>query len=277
MALRLVTYLAPSIPMGFFLAVADQLAAALGRPVALRSLGGSSGPAPGLYDPFAAGDADVGFVCASSLVWLEAQASARLLGVAPVHRDARNGGRPLYFAELVVAAEREVERLEDLRGARCCFNDEVSLSGHFSVIDRLARMGETRSFFSKMEASGSHLASLRRVVAGQADVAAIDSTVLSMARARLPELGGRLRVLETLGPFAVHPVVVRSAIPAPLRATMGAALAGMHETAAGREVLALHGIERFAPVEPAHYQDVRDRIRAHSGWPLDGQVPADVL
>jgi ABC-type phosphate/phosphonate transport system substrate-binding protein len=252
--------------MGLYLAIADHLAARLGIVVTLRSWSSRSGPAPGGPDPFARAEADIGFLCAPSLLWLEEQGSAELLEVAPVHRDPRNGGRPVYFAEIVVANHSPAQRLEELRGARFAYNDDVSLSGYFSVLERLAEAGEDSSFFGAYVHAGSHLASLEQVAAGSADVAAIDSHVLEVVRERNPKIG--VRVIETLGPFAVQPVVARAGLDSTLRAAVATALSDMHETHAARFLLRHHRIERFAPVERAAYRRERDRLCASGAWLL---------
>lgn len=254
--------------MGLYLAIADHLAARLGIAVTLRSWSSRSGPAPGGPDPFARAEADIGFLCAPSLLWLEEQGSAELLEVAPVHNDPRNGGRPVYFAEVVVASHARAQRLEDLRGARFAYNDDVSLSGYFSVLERLSEAGEDASFFGAYVHAGSHLASLEQVAAGLADVAAIDSHVLELVRERDPKIREHLRVIETLGPFAVQPVVARVGLDPALRTAVAAALSDMHEMHAARSLLKHHRIERFAPVERAAYRHERERLCASGAWLL---------
>jgi ABC-type phosphate/phosphonate transport system substrate-binding protein len=254
--------------MGLYLAIADHLAARLQTAVTLTSSTSRSGPAPGTFDPFGASEVDIGFVCAPSLFWLEEQKSAELLGVAPVHADPRNGGRPVYFAELVVAQSSRVDRLEALRGARFVYNDDVSLSGYFGVLERLSDLGHGPDFFGSLSSAGSHLSSIEQVASGHADLASVDSNVLELVRERDPALAERVRVLETLGPFAVQPVVARIGLDPELRAAAARALAEMHETPAGRSVLGHHHIRCFAPVERAAYRRERERLCAAGAWLL---------
>jgi hypothetical protein len=72
----------------------------------------------------AAGQIDVAFVCSPPLIWLTGAVEAI---AAPVLRDTRFRGRPLYCSEVVVAREASYNSLEDLRDARWAYNDYSSV------------------------------------------------------------------------------------------------------------------------------------------------------
>ena len=254
------TYLAPSIPLGLYETIGAYLAATLDVEVGVASETGRSGPGPGSPNPFAEGSADVGFVCAPSYVWLSeaAPGSAELAGVAAVHDDERNGGMPLYFSELVVRSGSEARAFDDLLGARFAFNDDCSLSGYFSVLDKLATRDLTESFFGAVVQSGSHLRSLDMLGSGEVDCAAIDANTLQFLASHGVELD--IRILETLGPFAVQPVIVRSGLDRGLKRAIAGALLGMHHASSG-EPLRRYGVLRFGEVDDAHYDDVRQRMK----------------
>jgi len=258
--LRLLTYLAPSIPLGLYETIGDYLAATLDVDVEVHSETGHSGPGPHTDNPFADGDADVGFVCAPSYTWLSETASraAELVGVAPVHDDSRNEQRAVYFSELVVRPDHGARSFDELQGSRFAFNDDCSLSGYFSVLDRLAARDQDESFFGDVVQSGSHLRSLDMLADGTIDCAAIDANTLHF----LDSTGAAadVRVLETLGPFAVQPVIVRSSLDAELKQSIADALLHMHY-ASGGEPLRRYGVLRFAEVDDAHYADVRQRMK----------------
>jgi phosphate/phosphite/phosphonate ABC transporter binding protein len=259
--LRLLTFLSPSIPIGLYEAIADYLAASLDVDVSLASDVSRSGPGPGTANPFAEGTADVGFVCAPSYVWMADRQppSVVLAGVAPVHDDVRNGGRPEYFSELVVHPSSAAKSFDDLAGQRFAFNDPSSLSGYHCVLDRLVGAQRDTRFFGEVRQSGSHHRSLELILAGEVDVAAIDANALHIMRDMGFEVG--VRVLETLGPYPVQPVVVRRTLDPDLRGAIRAALLEMH-FASGGEPLRRFGVDRFVPVEDADYNSVRDQLRA---------------
>lgn len=261
--LRLLTYLAPGIPLELFEAVRRHLEDALDLSVRLESRCDVSAPRPDEPDPFSSDEADVGFLCSPGYFWLsERQPPAVfLVPAAFLFDDPRCAGRPVYFADLVVRREHPARSLSDLRGARWAYNDPCSLSGYFSVLQTLVGMGANASFFSESIASGSHDEALRAVREGHADCAAIDSNMLALARVSDPRLERDLRVLESLGPYPVQPIVVSAGVSPELRCELARVLLALHEDERGRRELEQHGILRFVPVSEEDYAHER-RIHA---------------
>ena len=176
----------------------------------------------------AAGDIDAAFVCSPPLVWLGDAVEAI---AAPILADARFGGLPLYCSDVVVSRDSSFQSLADLRGARWAYNESSSWSGYWVV---LARVGDW-SYFGEVVPAGFHARALRMVASGEVDGAAIDCHVLAVELRDHPELGERLRIIESLGPAPIQPVVVRSTLNRRLKAEVR------------ERILALSGppIERF--------------------------------
>jgi phosphonate transport system substrate-binding protein len=242
MVLRFTSWLAPSMPRGLHRTLAAGLAERLGGEVSLRFETVTSGPDSG--DPFADGDADVGWMCAPSYRRL-ADAGAIELLPAPCTSDPRTGGRPVYFSDLVVRRDDPARRFGDLSGRRWAYNDRASLSGWLALRARLP-VGELPAC-----RSGSHLRSLAMVARGAVDAAAVDSNVLALALARSPALAGRLRVLETWGPHPIQPLVVATRLPAATRARLRDALLSL----SADPRLARWRVLGFAPVSEADYRN----------------------
>jgi phosphonate transport system substrate-binding protein len=244
--LRLISYLAPSIPADFFRAVASHIEATCGVATDLAFEERISGPLTGDHDPFADATVDVGFICAPSYRWMRAKDAAAVeLLPAPVPLDVRANGRPIYFADVVVRADAGFITFDDLRGSRWAYNDQNSRSGWFSMVERVKNPEE---FFGSLTQSGSHLRSLELVLAGDIDASAIDSNALALQRIARPELDDALRVVETWGPYAIQPVIVRGGIDRELKARIAAALLAMTP-----ESLAPFGFRGFAPVDDSAY------------------------
>jgi ABC-type phosphate/phosphonate transport system substrate-binding protein len=253
--LRFLTWLAPSLPLELFAAIADGCAEILERPVSLESVTELSGPSPDA-DPLACGEADVGFLCPPTFRRMRAGGAPVELLAAPVFADARAAGRPVYFSDVVVSASSPAHDLEDLRGGTFAYNDPASLSGWECLGPALAARGESLGFFSRYRRSGSHLASIELVVRGEADAAAIDSNALSLALARDPPRASAVRVLETWGPWPVQPVVVRGGVAPEERRALRDALLSLHERPRARRALAAFGVERFVPARECEYLDL---------------------
>lgn len=250
--LRFVTWLAPSLPLGLFAAVADGCAERLDRPVSLACVTDLSGPSPDA-DPLARGDADVGFLCPPTYRRMRARGASVELLAAPVFADPRADGLPVYFSDVVVPARSAARDLEDLRGGTFAYNDPASLSGWECLGPALAARGESLGFFSRYRRSGSHLASIELVARGEADAAAIDSNALSLARTSDPLRASAVRVLETWGPWPVQPAVVRGGVAPEVRRALRAALLSLHEQPRARAALAAFAVERFVPARECAY------------------------
>jgi len=254
--IRFVTYLSPSIPRTVFEALADHVRRATGcGRVSLRLETRASGPEKGNEGIFASGEADVGFMCAPSYVWLRElrPPPVELLGVAPVFEDERNLGKPDYFCDVVVRADRQIRSFAGLRGGSWLYNDACSLSGYFSLLNKLAESGADESFFGSVSCSGSHLNSIEAVLRGDADAAAIDSNVLRIRLREVPDLREKLRIIETWGPFPIQPVVVRTTLRPVLKEHLRAAFLTTEEDENTRRILKRYGLSRFVAVGGRDY------------------------
>lgn len=260
MRLRLLTYLCPGLPLALFEALAGHLERALpGYAVALSSEERVSGPEKGAHDPFTSGDADVGFMCAPSYLWLREREPppVQLLGVAPVFGGERNGGRPVYFFDVMVPRDSPVRSFSDLQGCVWSYNDTCSLSGYRGLLARLGSLDQDTGFFGRMLRSGSHLASIGLLLDGRADAASIDSNVLGILMERRPSLRDELRVVESWGPYPVQPVVVRAGLDPNLRRALRTSLLDTGADPLTRRVLAAFGLLHFAAVGDEDYAPER--------------------
>lgn len=168
---------------------------------------------------------------------------------APVGTD-EPGDAPSYRTLLLGRPGLTGTPLEELDGLRMAINGRDSMSGWVLPVgdglplDRVARIDET----------GAHVASMQALLAGDADVAPIDSMLLT-AEARHEPAYGALPVLATYGP-ATSPPVVLVGDPA-LASTLREALGALADDDVGRAALALGGMRRLAPVDDASYDVIR--------------------
>ena len=256
--LRFTTWLAPGLPLGFFETIAAAVATSLDREFDLSVVEDSSGPMRPADDRFAAATTDIGFVCATSYLWLSGGevGSVVLVPLAPVFDDPRADGRPVYFSDVVVAADGPIGSFADLAGKRVGFNDDSSLSGYISLLARLGDDGHRTDRFADFRAVGSHRSALTHIASGEIDAAAVDANAL---RAWIREDPGRARLvrsIEALGPFPVQPIVVRASAHAAL-------VDGVAEQLRSPALLAAverFGVDGFAPIDHGYYLAVNDRI-----------------
>ncbi len=249
--MRLISYLTPGYPV----ALSEALAGHLGAELHLET--GRSGPDPAV-DPFAAGEADIGWVCSTSFVELTTgrPPSVQEVGIAWVPADPDAGDRPVYFSDVVVRADSTAQSLDDLSGCRIGCNDPASLSGFHALRIELDRRGHEPTEFASLVMNGSHHRSLDRLLAGEIDAAVVDSIVRSQ-RARQSEDVAGLRVVQRLGPWPTQPVVMRfDAAPSEVDAVRDALLRA-NDDPLFVELLAAATLTRLAATDADHCAQVR--------------------
>jgi phosphonate transport system substrate-binding protein len=247
--LRFATFLAPSVRPTYAW-IAEAVAARLGTTAELHV--GQD------YEELADGRADLAFLCGLPYVHL-ADVPAPIVApvAAPVLEGDRYGGRPIYFSDVIVPMDSPFRSFADLRGASWAFNEADSQSGFGVVRAHLASLGGTRGYFARVVEAGFHDTAIRMVADRAVDGAAIDSQVLTIALREEPELAGRLRVVEALGPSTIQPVVASSALDPAVREAVAEALTRLAGDPASHGPFA-HGLVRtFVPVEDADYDDIR--------------------
>ncbi len=208
-------------------------------------------------DEFVDGRADVGFLCGLLYTHLIAREACPVeLLAAPVLTGARYQGQPLYFSDVVVRADSSFFSFADLEGCTWAYNEGASHSGCNLVNYSLLERGKSPDYFGSLMKSGSHLNSLRMVLAGQAEAAAIDSHLLDVVLYRDVQAAG-IRVVDTLGPSAVPPIVVARRLDPDLKRTLREMLVTMHNDPFSARVLHEGGIERFVSVDDEWYDGIR--------------------
>jgi phosphonate transport system substrate-binding protein len=207
----------------------------------------------------ATGEADVAFVCSPPLIWLGGAVEAI---AAPVLTDPRFCGQPLYCSDVVVRHDSSHRSLADLRGARWAYNEPSSWSGYWVTLASVGGWG----YFDEVVAAGSHRRALRMVASGRVDGSAIDCQVLAVELRDHPELAARVRVVDSLGPAPIQPVVVRAGLDEGLKRDLQARLLDLRG-----EVLERFFVERFAP--PPDYSEVAAAL-ARAGAPAPHRAPS---
>jgi phosphonate transport system substrate-binding protein len=258
MTLNAVSYLAPNM-FGVYRAMCDQLERGLGFSITLNaSAVDALDDAALLRDEF-----DIGFICGLPLVRLDAQHPHQWDAlVAPVLAQPRYHNRPVYFADVIVRAASPYWTLADLRGAAFCYNDPGSNSGVHLLRHYLWQQGYPSRYFRSAILSGAHQRSILRVMAGDADCAAIDSAVLEQALRDDAGLAGRIRVVESVGPCPIPPMFISRRLGDNLRHAIQTLL--QKPDAPLQSALDAAGIARLAPVGMADYAVIHAMFNAVS-------------
>jgi phosphonate transport system substrate-binding protein len=211
---------------------------------------------------------DLSFVC--GLPYVRRNRDLSLLA-APVMTGERYGGLPVYFTDMIVRADDPAAAFDDLAGRKIAVNNPDSNSGCLVILNRLLLSGTSPSFFGNWWFSGAHLNSLEALLNGQCDCTGIDSTVLESEIRHDPGLAERIRVVETIGPWPIPPVVVLGSVPQSVQNEMRDALLVMHDEPKGRAALDLGSTDRFVGVADSDYAPILEAARlvesTVTGWP----------
>lgn len=261
--MKLLSYLSPSIPLGFYETLVQAWSTELGEAGQVVAEWTRSGPSldqlRSCQDPFSVQGVDVAAMCAPTYIWAVDQVPPRvcILPLLPLF----GGGDSAEYSSLVVVRKESVfHGLDDLDQALWCFNDACSLSGYYSLLDhfqgRACRLSGP---------SGGHYQSMHWVAEGKADAAAVDSNGWVFLGAEEPELARRLRVVGELGPYPAQPFVVSSEHGSDRRAEIARALRKIACNESLTERLReKYGFHRFVEVSDLHFDGVRalmDRLQ----------------
>ncbi len=201
---------------------------------------------------------DVCFVCSLPYVHFEREGIAPAVPIAaPVLQGERYANRPIYFSDVIVAADSDIQTFADLRGRTWAYNEPLSQSGYGITRFHLVSLGETDGYFGEVIEAGFHETSIRMVAAGQVDASAIDSQVLGVEMRDHPELGEQLRIVDTLGPSTIQPVAVSKRFDQQFRDEVAGILLGLHAREGFRRILDHGMVDRFVEVGPTDYDDIR--------------------
>jgi phosphonate transport system substrate-binding protein len=247
------TSLVSTIADPFCIALADYLTGHLQLPVTFVA-GTATGSREALLDTQAV---DLVWLC--GLLYLhKIEAGQRLTpAVAPCMVGETPEEQPVYYADIIVNAGSAYQTFADLRGAVWAYNEEASFSGYQIVRAHLGQQKEFRPYFGRTVKSGAHLQSIALVQRGVVDCAAIDSTVLQMARARDRPMIDGIRTVARLGPYPMPLWAFTERGDPAARQPIVAALCHMHQDDVGRHLLAQWQIAQLMAVNPQAYEPLR--------------------
>lgn len=204
--------------------LAAVLAPALARPVdVIVPLSGAV-----IAEGLANGSLDAAFVSAADLVKLPEPRPATVLLAAQVR------GATSYRSVWLVRADAPYAGIADLRGRPVAFASRTSTSGCVVPLWDLHRRGllgdaGPAAFFGPGNCwyGTGYVSAVERLLAGDAEAAAVSDYVYDGDKHLRPEQKARLRVLASQGPVPTHVLAVRRTLAASERDALRAAAAGL--------------------------------------------------
>lgn len=176
---------------------------------------------------------------------------------------------PFYRSAVVVRAGDPAYGLADLRGCRLALNEPTSNSGMNLLRAEIAPLAGGEAFFGSVELTGAHAASFEAVVAGAADVAAIDCVTYAQLRRLRPKAAGKLRVLAWTVRSPGLPLVTSKRTSFSVQRALAVAIDDVARDPALRDVRAELLLDGFNALSPAHYRAVLylEQIAIDQGYP----------
>jgi ABC-type phosphate/phosphonate transport system substrate-binding protein len=140
---------------------------------------------------------------------------ARVRLVATPEFDVPGCEGGLYHSVLLTGAHVEAVSIKACAGLRAAYNDDDSNSGMNLLRHAVAPFARDGRFFASVTKSGGHLASIRALADGAADVAAIDCVTFAFVRAHRPELAAAVREIGVTASAPALPFIASKRVPQP--------------------------------------------------------------
>jgi phosphonate transport system substrate-binding protein len=137
--------------------------------------------------------------------------------------------------------------------------DPESNSGSLYPTYRLTKLGETAdSFFHNYVYTYGHDKSIRAVLEGLVDGAAIEGLIFEYMAVSDPAIASQLKVIDKSPPFAIPPVVVHPALDLHIKEELRNVLLNMDEDEKGREILRKMNFDKFVILDDSAYDSIRE-------------------
>jgi phosphonate transport system substrate-binding protein len=173
-------------------------------------------------------------------------------------------GKTAYTARFYVRKDRNIRRLEDLRGKTVAFVDPASSSGYIYPMVLLIKQGlvrdrDPKSFFKEALFSGTHEAALQSVLHGRVDAAASFDKAPEL-HLKDPALIAQLGFVGETPEIPEAGICVRPGVPAEAVAKIKRALLSIKAPEHAALLKQIYDIDGFIEASDADYQPVRDAM-----------------
>ena len=185
-------------------ALAEALGAAIGRPVKVIIPLSSAVIVEGLSN----GSIDLGYLSATDMV------NARKTNAADVLLVGEIDGERHYESLWIALADKPYKSIADLRGKPIAFASRTSTSGYLIPLLDLKNAGLISTKPEDLFGQGNvwygtgYMSAVERVLAGEAEAAAVSDYVFEKDKHLTPEQKARLKVVDSQGPVPTHVLAI---------------------------------------------------------------------
>lgn len=175
-----------------------------------------------IIEGLANGSIDLGYLSATDMV------NARQADAADLLLAGLIDGQPQYQSVWLCLADRPYQNIDDLRGQPIAFASRSSTSGYLMPLLEMKKRGLIESdpaeFFSNVWFGSGYVSAVERVLAGEAEAAAVSDYVFHGDKHLTPEQKSKLKLLATQGSVPTHVIAVSRRLDAESRNTLRKAL-----------------------------------------------------
>ncbi len=182
--------------------------------------------------------------------------SVRVLAVPAFDLPGCEG---IAYRSVIAVPADGARSLQELRGTVAAINQAHSHSGMNALRHTIAPLASDGRFFSRIEISGSHLASLAMLQRGQVQVAAIDCATWGLAMRHAPHRLAGVRVLQYTAPAPGLPLIAAQSLTAAQSSQLREVLLGLSVHAP--HVLAPLSIRELRNASLADYLPISEQAR----------------
>jgi phosphonate transport system substrate-binding protein len=239
-------------------ALEEFLAERLGKPVSVViPLSGAV-----ILEGLANGTLDVGYISSTEMVQARERESATLMLAGEID------GNPYYSSYWVSLREKPYSRIEDLRGQPVAFSSRSSTSGFVIPFWDLHQKGLVEADGVPEDFFGSgntwygvgYVSAIERVLAGDAEAAAVSYYVIDEDRHLSAEQKARLKKVVEQGPVPTHVIAVSTKVDPEEAARIKAALLEFNQES-NRELRDKLFTSRLVEVDPdAHLEGISQAL-----------------
>lgn len=183
---------------------------------------------------------------------------------AIIPADPLAEGRPVYWTDMIVAADHRASSLEETFGGTIAWTDAMSHSGLNAprrLILETVGNGEQMPYRKAVGPVVTPAGAIEAVCSGQADVAGLDGYYHLLLQTHDPLRAARIRTIARTSTAPIPPLVAAHDVPQAAVSALSGAILALHNYPSMRKILEALRIESFARIEPEAYRLTQDWAR----------------
>ena len=162
-----------------------------------------------------------------------------------------------YSSQLLVRRDDPRQHLADFHGGIAMCSEPHSQSGYHALRSHIARRALAQPFFGSVMFSGGHRHSARRLAAGEADIAALDSVSLHLLAQQEAQVFSRLRILEQTAFTPGLPLITHHATDDAVVTSLRTGLSALFADPETAHLLQVMRISNFTALDGSAYQNLK--------------------